>query len=436
MKITDTMIRSLKPKAERYELWEPNTRKLGTLGIRVGPTGRKTWVYLYWFENKARRLTFGRYPEVSVAGAHDAAGKAMQQLERGIDPGTVTQQAKQEARTAPTVEQLVAEYQERELASKKSSRELHRLLVKDVVPEIGQKKARDVTRRDIVLLIDKIKDRGSPVTANRVLGRLVRLFNFAIARGIVEQNPCTHIEADEESARERVLDDFELRALWSWLTDPELKRVSAATKLALRLAILTGQRMGEICGMRWDELDLATGTWTIPPERLKTGHRIKRAHVLPLTTLINNVIEEARQLGGMIYVLPSPVEGDEAQSESPITVRACSRLIKRYWPRILGGDADSLAPADWITPHDIRRSVRTRLAALGVDELVSERLMGHTLQGMLKVYNQHDYLNEMKVALSTWKTALDHAIYPEPPQVSPPAELPNSKVVPLRRAAA
>ncbi|EKE07862.1 MAG: Phage integrase, partial [uncultured bacterium] len=162
-------------------------------------------------------------------------------------------------------EAMVNEIWEKELQHKKSGSQTKRLLQKDVLPFWGNRKVADIKRRDIVQLLDRIKER-APITANRVHGALTRLFNFAAERGVIEDSPCTRIRKAPEKGRSRVLTDNEIRLLWDALAlDNMTMDIYRASKLALKMILLTGQRPGEVCGMTWDELD--GSTWNIPAAR-------------------------------------------------------------------------------------------------------------------------------------------------------------------------
>ena len=149
MKLTDRQVKNLKPKLQRYEVWEGNG-----FGIRIFPTGRKSWVFMYRFEGKARRLTFGNYPQISVAEAHAAYGKALADLEKGVDAGASLVTANKENRLAPTVNNLITEYLEKWAKPRKRSwKEDERILRKDVALYLGNRKAKDIKKREIISLL-------------------------------------------------------------------------------------------------------------------------------------------------------------------------------------------------------------------------------------------------------------------------------------------
>lgn len=386
MPLTDVQIRKIKPQEKRFERSDGKG-----LTLLVLPSGTKSWILRYQFEGKPKRLTLGKYPVLSLAEARVKANEARDDIQRHIDPAIKKAEENRARITAPTFKDILRELWKKELSLKKSGAETKRLLERDVIPVWEKRKVRDIKRRDIVLLLDEIEIR-APITRNRVHGALSRLFNFAAERGIIDDSPCTRIRKLPEKGRQRVLTAEEIHKLWSAL-DLNNKTVDAyrLTKLALKAILLTGQRPGEICGMRWDEID-DDDFWNIPAERMKN----KEDHRLPLTQHLLEILEQARALSGdSAYVFRST----HKEGDAPMTPSTLSRTLRRHWEHLAVSD-------DRYTPHDLRRTVRTRLAEAGVRDVIAERILAHRLQGVMAVYNQHSYDNEKRQALSLWEQKL------------------------------
>lgn len=390
MKFTDAGVRGSKPKAERYELFEDNGRGFG---LRVAPTGRKTWFTLYRFDGKPRRLTHGTFPAVTVAEARRKHAEALAKVEQGIDPGAVKIEQRKADREAASFADLVDEYERMEASQLKSAKELVRLIRKDAVPEWEHRKAHDITRRDVVLLIDKVRQR-APSTAEHLQGRLVRLFNFGAERGILAASPITGLRRRKGTKpKDRTLTDEEIRAFWLATEDVSGLDMTQAVADALRFILLTGQRPGEVVGAPWTEFD--GDLWSIPPERYKTD----RAHTIPLPSLAADLLKRRKaEKRTKFYPFPSPREAGKV----PMRVDALSKAIRR--------NRERLGFASPATPHDLRRTVRTRLASLGVEPVVAEKVIGHTLPGMMKVYDRHEYLDEKRAALEAWENELTRIV--------------------------
>jgi len=383
--MTDIQIKKLPAKRERYEVADGNG-----LFVRVFPTGHKSWIFRYRFGNdqKPRRMTLGNYPSMTLVQARTEHGLALQALEKGIDPGAAATAEKAKRKAEPTFQDLLDEFWEKELSKSPTAKERKRLVEKDAVPVWANRKVSSIKRRDAVLLIDDVRER-APITANRLQTILVRMFNFAAERGIIDLSPLTGMRRGEENSRSRVLTDDEIKNLWTCLdlerTDIDMYRV---TKLALKAILLSGQRPGEVAGMAWDQID--GDWWTIPAELSKNGE-INR---VPLCPMMAGVIEQAK-----VYSGASPYVFRSTRNEgSPVTVGALANALRRHRKEIKVDDR--------FTPHDLRRTLRTRLAELGISDMVAERVLGHKLQGVLGIYNRHSYDIEKRQALEQWERRL------------------------------
>lgn len=392
MALTDLQIKKLTPKNRRYELSDSNG-----LYVRIDTTGTKSWVFRYVFSGMRKRMTLGGYPGVSLAKARELHAAAMQDIQQGSDPGAKAKEAKARHKAAPTFADMVDELWQVELSKKKSGHQTKYLLEANTIPVWGGRKVADIKRRDIVLLLDKIRDR-APVVGNRVQGALSRLFNFAAERGVIDDSPCTRIRKVVEKPRMRVLSDTEIKACWTAL-DLENRAVDMyrLTKLVLKLILLTGQRPGEVAGMTWAEIDENAHCWNIPSERMKNA----AANRVPLCPMAMEIINAAKiYSAGSDYVFRSSHKENE-----PITRHALSRAVARHWSEMEGIEAA-------FTPHDLRRTLRTRLAELGVTDIIAERVLGHRLQGIMAVYNQYPYDAEKRDALMRWERRLQEMIGP------------------------
>ncbi|HBG46372.1 MAG TPA: integrase [Deltaproteobacteria bacterium] len=386
--LTDLKLKRLKAvDGERRIEWDR-----GGLGVRIGER-KKTWVFLYSFGGKRPMMVLGEYPLMSLTEAQSKASEARVKVKKGIDPASELKIEKAARQAAPTFEEMLDEFWNEELSKQKSGADRRRLILKDVIPVWGRLKVKDIKRRHIVILLDEIKQR-SMSTRNHVHGVLSRLFNFAAERGVIEHSPCNGIRKPSEESRSRVLTDDEIKLVWAVL-DVNNKKVDIyrVTKLALRMILLTGQRPGEVAGMAWDEIE--GDVWTIPPDRLKTGKKKEpKSHKVPLCPMALETIEAARVLSSDCpYVFRSSYK-----EKSPVSRAALSRAVVRH--------LETMGLKEAFTPHDLRRTLRTRLAELGIDDIVAEKVIGHSLQGMAAVYNQHGYDKEKRSALEAWERRL------------------------------
>jgi integrase len=395
MALTDLTVRKLPSKSERFEVLDGNG-----LYIRVMPTGKKSWVFRYNFEGSPRRMTIGSYPGYTLAEAREKHAKAVQDVQKGIDPGLKAKQEKAKRKAAPTFADLLDEFWEVELQFKPTGKARKRLVEKDALPSWGKRKVTSITRRDAVLLLDDVRKR-APITANRLQGVLVRTFNFAAERGMIEHSPLSGMRRGKETARSRVLTDDEIKKLWKGL-DLENKNIDAyrLTKLALKAILLTGQRPGEVAAMEWNQLD--DEYWTIPEEKRKTGE----ANKIAICPMFAEVIEHAKIYSSdSKYVFRSTMHEDAKNKEAKSITRGSLAAAVLRHRAAMGVDEP-------FTPHDLRRTMRTRLAEIGISDIVAERVLGHKLQGVLGVYNRHSYDLEKRQAIGAWERKLSDILGP------------------------
>jgi len=384
MKFTDRQIKALKPKSDRYDAWETNGKGFG---IRVSPTGKKRFIYMYRFKGVPRRITFGVYPEMTLAQAHEKHAKARQLLDKGKDPGTEEQDKKAESKRSPTVRRLVEEYLEKYAKpNKRSWKEDERILNKDVVPRWGKRKARDITRRDIILLLDEIVERGALIQANRTLATIRKMYSFAMGRAILDASPCVAVPApSKENKRDRVFNENEIKIFWDKLDTAKMEK---ATGLALKLQLVTAQRKGEVATAEWKDFDIDTGWWTIPAEKAKN----KLPHRVSLSPLAIKILEEIKVLSkDSCWLLPSPRKGKHiAQTSIDHAVR-------------LNSDHFGI---DHFTPHDLRRTAASLMTSIQVPRSTVTKILNHAENGVTAVYDRYSYDPEKKVALNKWEKKL------------------------------
>lgn len=233
-------------------------------------------------------------------------------MENGIDPGNSVQIKRAETRKAPTVAHLADEYLIRHASQKKTGEKDRQMLNRDVLPKWKTIKAHEITRRDVTDLLDEIVERGSPISANRVLALIRKMFNFGIERSIIEKNPCDHVpQPAANRQRDRVMTPEEIRTLW---TNLDRSNMSEGSQLALKLQLITAQRKGEIVNAEWSEIEFESSFWTIPAHKSKNG----QTHRVFLTELALAVLGRLRELAGNSrFWIPSRV-GDKPVIETSI----------------------------------------------------------------------------------------------------------------------
>jgi len=383
-KLTDRTVKLLRPRSERYEVWDAST---SGFGVRVSPAGRKTFVYLYRFEGLARRMTLGVYPRISLATARGKQGRARLLLEKeGRDPGAEQMRVKRADRDSPSVQDLADIYIEKWAKPRKRSwQEDQRQLTSNVLPFIGRKKAMDVTKRDVIEILDNLVDRGSPIAANRTFAVIRKMFRFGLMKDLVPHNPCEALQAPSaEHQRDRVLNTDEIKAFWNVLDGDDLA-MTPGIRICLKLMLATAQRRVEMAMAQWSDFD--DGWWTIPASISKNG----LAHRVPLSPFALKLLGQADK-GDSPFVFPG------RSGNGPVRIETVTKSL-RHNEQAFG--------LDHFTPHDLRRTAASQMASTGVSRLVISKILNHAESGITAVYDRHSYDQEKRKALNAWGRKLE-----------------------------
>jgi integrase len=381
--LTALAIEKIKPGPTRLEI--PDGRISGLYFV-IQPSGKRSWAVRYRLKGKPCKFTIDSYPALDLKAARARADEITDRVKEGRDPGAEKKAIKGAAAVPANdlVETVTARflshYAARQLKAG-TAREVERLLEKEIVEPWRGRRLSQIGRADIHDLLDFIIDRGSPITANRTLAWFRRTCSWAIERGLIENNPCAAIKAPAaETARDRVLNDDELAAVW---------RAAEATEQPYRefvkMLILTGQRRNEVAEMCWAELDLDARLWVLPKERAKN----QRAHTIPLS---DHAVELLKGL--------SPI----ADSNFVFTLNGRNRITAFHLTK---GRLDAALPRGmepWKI-HDLRRTFASGCARLGIAVHVVEAALNHRsgmIKGVAAVYNRYSYDAEKRAAMTAW----------------------------------
>ena len=373
------------------ESWVWDTELRG-FGLRVRPNGHKTYIVEYrpgagGRGVQKRRLTIGTHGSPwTPSGAREEAVRILGQVANKHDPAAAKVEARR--KDGSTVAELADAFVEKYAkVNQRSWEQTDRAIRHDVLPAIGSLQAEDVTRRDIVRILDTVAERG-PIMANRVLAYTRKFFGWCVERGHVADNPCAGIKAPGVAkTRERVLGDDELAEVWraadavGWPWGPVVK-----------LLTLTAQRRSEVVGMRWSELDLDKATWSLPGSRTKN----KRAHEVPLTAAAVDILRGLPRMPGPF------VFSTTGRSAVSAFTQAKAKLNRA----ILDACGEAEPIPHW-TFHDLRRTATTGMARLGIHPHVADAVLNHrtgAIQGVAAIYNRHAYLDERRRALDAWES--------------------------------
>ena len=419
-KLTDKTLKNLKPPKEgRLEVWDSlvsEDRTLpGVFGIRITAQGTRSWVIMYRTLDAEKgkivqkRHKLGSYPALSLGEARTAARKSLLEITRGNDPAKSRQAARAALdgaiSLAGAVDQFIEKYAKRKTRGWK---ETQRVFDKYVKPELGDYRLEAVTALHIRDLVEAMSET-APYMANRTLAYTRKFFNWAVERQMVSASPAAGIKAPgKEKSRDRVLSDDEIKAVWNAFV-----ALGWPFGQAFQLLLITGQRRDEVAKMRWEDLDLEAGLWTLPREATKAD----RLHEVPLSSLAMDVLNGVRRTSEK-YVFStngvSPICGfSQAKARADRAATIQSQNAEEKDNPTKKQIADTFV-SDWRL-HDLRRTVASNMAKRGIVPHVIEKVLNHstgTISGVAAVYNRFGYAEEKRAALETWARALEAIVRP------------------------
>ncbi len=416
--LTDARIEKLQPREDRYEVADAGC---AGLRLRVLPTGSRVF---RWYVTKLKKVaTIGPWAKVPTPGYFtiEQARARLQELKAehrakelaaklDARPGRASRARDGEPAAPGTFAALAREFlaHAETRLQWRSIDEVRRTVERDLVAVLGTRPTKAITSREVAAVIEKIAER-APATASAVFGHARAIFRYGQGRGLVATNPVAGLSRHDLGAgqgeRARILADAEIAAFWHALDG----RLTVGSRAGLRILLLTGVRTAELLGARWDEIDFEQATWTVPPERIKAKPN-RRARLQPWTVpLAPQVIAEFRKL--QVLAEGSSFVFTSAATESG---RFHDRAFGASMRKIFKG-ADALKLADpKPVPHDLRRTMRSGLSAIGVPWHIAERCLNHTLGKVADTYDRADYLAERRDALTRWADHVAKLVSAEP----------------------
>ncbi len=361
------------------------------------------WLFRYSFERTPRKVVIGNYGNMSLSEAREKARELGARVQLGYDvqgdkkARQADALAKIEAdKLAMTVNELADEYFAREVVNRVKHSNIQRgQIEKNIRPIIGGLIVQNVTALHVDEVLEAIKKRGAPSVANKVLRLMQCIFDYAIRRHMVAVNPAGAFRIKDaggsEKTRDRALSRTEIALLFAAMK--QAKGFSNQNALTIKLLLLLCCRKMELCAARWEEFDLERGIWYMRDD-VKMGAGLD----IPLPVCAVEWLQELKRLSGASpYVLPvrkMQTRGTPHISESTMGV-ALGKLLA------------CMPESERFTIHDLRRTARTQLAALGIDPITAERCLNHKIKGVQGIYDRHDYFEERKAALDQWAALLD-----------------------------
>jgi integrase len=402
--LTDKLLRALSAKGEPHEpIWDQTIRGFG---IRIGDHGGVSFFAMSRPRGHGRnpiRLTIGRFPTLTLAEARERARSLLRELHDGIDPRLREAERirAEAAKRANTFGAVAEEFLRRHVAQKRTARAIELRIRRELIARWSDRPITEISRADVVRLVDEIVDRGHPEATRQTFTYGRRLFSWALARDIygLGHSPFDRLNTrdliGEKKPRQRLLSPLELALIWR--ASPEDLHPDGPY---VRLLLLLGVRRTELARARWAEFDLDEALWTIPPGRMKSDE----PHVVALAPPALEILNALPRSSNFVFT---------ARGDKPLN--NFGELKQRLDLRINALNGDK--PIEPFTFHDCRRTFRTGLSSLAIAPHVAEMCIAHRQPALHRTYDLHRFNAERRHAFNVWATYLTGVVSPAPKNV-------------------
>ncbi|EDF4606564.1 tyrosine-type recombinase/integrase [Salmonella enterica] len=382
--LTNTEIRTAKPADKEYTLQDGNG-----LYLLVKPGGSKIWRFSYYRPTDKKRalISFGSLDDVSLLDARKKRDEYRALIASGIDP-QIHQQQKQDAenlRRNNTFQKVAADWYEMKKSQNLAAntiKDIWRSLEKYVFPDIGNTPINELTARKFVLLLEPIKARGNLETLKRVLQRINEVMDFAANSGLIEINTAANVRKAFPTPVKKHMPTIRPEQLPDLMQALSVASIERQTRLLIEWQLLTVTRPVEASGARWDEIDLAANTWTIPAGRMK----MRRDHVIPLSNQALAVLKAMKPISAhREYVFPS-----FRDPKLPMCSQSANAALRR------------MGFQGVLVSHGLRAIFSTAANEEGFEPDVIEAALAHVdTNEVRRAYNRSNYL-EKRIVLMRW----------------------------------
>ena len=390
MALTATAINAAKPKAKAYKLADG----LG-LYLLIAPTGGRLWRMNYRFLGQQKTLSFGSYPDVSLAKAREKRSAAREALAEGLDPSEVRKEEARDAkaRSEETFKAIADEWLERLEIEGRATKTLQKMrwLLDLAYPLISQRPIADIAAPELLEVLRKVEARGRYETANRLRSTFGTIYRYAIVTGRAQRDVSADLRgaliAPKPQHRAAILDTIALGGL---LRAVDAHDGQPSVRLALKMLPHMFPRPGELRMAEWSEFDLKGAVWTIPAEKTK----MRRAHKVPLTEQVLKMLAELKPITGEgKYLFPSI-----RSSERPITDNTLNAALRR-----LGFGKDE------VTAHGFRATASTLLNEMGTwhPDAIERQLAHVESNDVRRAYARGAHWDERVKMMRHWSNYLD-----------------------------
>jgi integrase len=408
---TDRFLKSIKPAetGKRVVIYDA---QIPGFGIRVsdrcadGNKGAFVLITRFPGSSNPAPRRIGDYPAMTLAKARDIAREWREDIRQGIDP------KEKEAARLRELERLRADtfraafetYADEKLSKLRTGQAVAAAVRTYAFPTLADRPMKEIKRREVLSMLKGIA-KSYPIAANRVSAYVKTFFLWAVDEELIEDSPAATIKRpSQENERDRVLIDWEIRAIWRACGE------LGVFGRAFRFMLATGQRRTEVGEMIWGEIDRKHAAWSLEKDRTKAA----RAHLIPLSPLALSILEESPKIGDYVFSTGRSGRGKLAVDAKPVPISGWGKA-KEQLDVLALKHARAIAEQDGEEPpsafpewrlHDLRRTAATHLGRLGVSRFIVGKVLNHAEPGVTGVYDRHDYFAEKKTALERWGAQL------------------------------
>ncbi|MBS1773055.1 MAG: tyrosine-type recombinase/integrase [Bacteroidetes bacterium] len=387
-KLSDTELRNAKARDKDYKLYDE-----GGLRLLVRKTGTKVWQYPYKLYGKANVYTIGQYPQIGAAEARRMRDDVRLLVQKGLDPNKDKEERywANMPDTELAFEKIAREWYSKQVWDKKHASNILRTLETDVFPKIGKKPINEVNAQDILRILRAIEERGALDVAKRVNQRCTAIFDYAIVKGICDNNPAMGRAKIIQNRKVKHRPHLSEEQLPEFLKAMDSYRGSKKVKFAMQFLMLTFVRPGELRNARWRDINKEKAEWQIPAEQMK----MKRPHIVPLSTQALAILADLEKITGKSELLfPS-----SKNHNNPISDVTLTKVLI-----IMGYIGEKK-----VVPHGMRATASTILNEKGQFRPdVIERQLAHVEKNKVRAaYHHAEYLIERKQMMQWWGNYLN-----------------------------
>ncbi len=395
--LTDKGIRASKPKEKDYKLFDGRG-----LFLLVTTKGAKRWRLKYRFDGKEKILSLGVYPEITLARARKLREEFREQIANGTSPVDERKAKKKklnalDAKKTNTLKKVIDEsLAKRNTLSENYLTRLQNAFDNDVTPFIGKLSIEDITKADILEVVERVEQRGAIESAHRLLTQLNRVFKYALNKDYIEKNVCERIDRKEalktpvKKSYPTITDEKQINTMLNMIDEYS---GDFSTRLALTFMPYVASRPYNIRYAEWNEMDFEKKRWVIPASKMKTN----KEHIVPLTSRAIEILKEAEKFSaGEKYIFPSFLH-----KHSPMSDNTLRRALQRMG-----------FPKEQFVPHAFRSMFSTianeHLREHGIHPKVIDIQLAHSAKGKVEgAYNRADYMEDRKILMQWWSDYLD-----------------------------